>query len=292
MRNLRSARTAITAGGALAAAGAAWSLFEAQWVECTEHDVPIEGLPAALEGFRILHLSDLHLGTLSLGGRALDRAVAWAEAREPHLAAITGDLVTRRGGKGKLEELLACLRPAHGVYAILGNHDVDDARDPFTRPTDLSDLHAVGTALLRDDEATFTVAGARVQVVGVDPTAYKEGRSRPAERVDPSAELRILLCHYPDVVDRLPSGAFQLVLSGHLHGGQICLPTPWGKVRVKELRATYGEGMFETAAGALYVSRGLGTTFVPFRFLARPEVTMLTLRSAAGAKRSAIHSPE
>jgi uncharacterized protein len=275
---LRAARRKFTLGAGISAgAAAAWSLFEAQWVERRRLDVPVPRLPAALEGFRVLHLSDLHLGTLSLAGRALDRAVEWAEEERPDLVAVTGDLVTRRGGREKLEELLSRLPVRHGIFAVLGNHDVDDARDPFTRPTDLSDLRAGGTVLLRDDERAFAVDGARVQVVGVDPATYREGASRPAERADAAADLRVLLCHFPDIVRTLPAGVFDLVLAGHYHGGQICVPSPWGKVRLKDLRGTYWEGAYEAGGATLHVSRGLGTSLVPFRLLARPEATLLTL---------------
>jgi predicted MPP superfamily phosphohydrolase len=274
---LRSTRRRFAFGAFSAAAiAAAWSLFESQWVERRELDMRIPGLPPELDGFRVLHLSDLHLGTLSLGGRALDAAVAWAAEARPDLIAITGDLVTRRGGKRKLEEALSRLQAPNGVYAVLGNHDVDNARDPFTRPTDLSDLQAAGAVLLRDDARTAGL----VQVVGVDPDSYRTRTSRPAERIEEDAGVRILLCHFPEVVCGLPAGAFHLVLAGHYHGGQIVLPTPWGKVHLKELRSRYRDGLFETPAGLLHVSRGLGTAFVPFRLFARPEATLLTLRTS------------
>ena len=155
---------------------------------------------------------------------------------------------------------------------------MDDSRDPFRRPADLSDFSVPGAALLRDEEVTVTSPGSRIQVVGVDPHSYVTGRSRPIERADPTADLRILACHYPEVVRTLPPGVFHLVLSGHYHGGQICLPTPWGRVPLKEFHAPYLHGLYPTKAGMLHVSRGLGTSFVPFRFLARPEATLLTLR--------------
>ena len=263
--------------GFAAGLGAGWSLFESQWIERREVDVPVPGLPRELDGFRILHLSDLHLGMMSLNPVSLDRAVRWARKICPDLIVITGDLVTRRGGKWKLEQALTDLRAPHGIFAVLGNHDVDDARDPFSRPTDLSDLQAAGAVLLRDDERTVEVNGVGVQIVGVHPDSYRTRRSRPAERADPQADLRILLCHFPEVVRTLPSGAFHLVLAGHYHGGQIAVPTPWGKLHLKELRSDYREGFFETPAGLLHVSRGLGTAFVPFRFFARPEASLLTL---------------
>jgi predicted MPP superfamily phosphohydrolase len=98
--------------------------------------------------------------------------------------------------------------------------------------------------------------------------------------VDPEADLRILLCHFPDVVGWLEPDEFDLTLAGHLHGGQICIPTPRGKLRLEHLRALHWEGLHQTVAGPLYVSRGLGTSFVPFRFLARPEATLLRLERA------------
>jgi len=273
--------------GALGGAAGAWSLFESQWVEFNEVEVPIERLPSDLDGFRILHLSDFHLGTLSLNGRALTKAVAWAvpghgregEAeRAIDLIAITGDLLSRRRGRDALVAALAQLRAAHGVYAVLGNHDIAETRDPFAEASGLTALpHAT---LLLDEGRTVEVRGRRVQIVGVEPRSFAERRSRPHDVADSVADLRILLCHFPDVVRWLPPGAFDLVLAGHLHGGQICFPSPWGKVHFEHLRAAHWEGLHRTPFGMLYVSRGLGTSFVPFRLLARPEVALLTLKQS------------
>jgi predicted MPP superfamily phosphohydrolase len=119
-----------------------------------------------------------------------------------------------------------------------------------------------------------------VQLAGVDPASYLRGEAKPERLADPGADLRILLCHFPRVVDRLEPGAFQVVLAGHLHGGQICIPFPGGKLRLEHLRAPYWEGLHVLPGGVLHVSRGLGTSFVPFRFLARPEATEIVLRSA------------
>ncbi len=262
------------AAAAAAAAGLAWSLWEAQWVELRERDVALTGLPKELDGFRVLHLSDFHLGTLSLNARTLSRAADWAAERPVDLVAITGDLVSRRRGGGGLREALARLQAPHGIFAVLGNHDVAAARDPFSRPAEPSGL--VSPRLLEHEAAEFPVRGRRVQVAGVDPRRRHLALGALA---DPSADLRILLTHFPDDADRLPPDAYHLVLAGHLHGGQICLPAPGGKLRLAHIGAPYWEGLFERPGGVLHVSRGLGTTFVPFRFLARPEATILTLRA-------------
>ena len=118
--------------------------------------------------------------------------------------------------------------------------------------------------------------GRRVQVAGGDTRRHQEPHGPLA---DPDADFRILLVHFPDEVRTLAPGEFHLILAGHLHAGQICVPTPRGKVRLEHLRAPYWEGLFELPQGTLHVSRGLGTSFVPFRLLARPEATILTLRS-------------
>ena len=133
--------------------------------------------------------------------------------------------------------------------------------------------------LLRDEAVSVQVGGRHVQVVGCEPRAFMDRRSRPWELADPRADLRILLCHFPDVVERIPPGSFDVVLAGHLHGGQICLPFPGGKLRLSSMGPPYPEGVFRLGATTLVVSRGLGTTFVPFRFSARPEVTELVVRS-------------
>jgi uncharacterized protein len=244
--------------------GLAWSLFETQWVELKEVEAPVAGLPPELDGCRILHLSDFHLGTLSFNGRTLERAVAWAEEDDIDLVALTGDLLSRRRSEKRLRDAVGRLRARHGIYAVLGNHDVDAAR-------------GLGAVLLEDSAVTLDVRGRRVQIVGGDP---RDGwKYRRLERLaDPHADLRILLFHFPDVTQWLPPGSFDLVLAGHLHGGQICMPTPRGKLRLEHLRAAQWEGVHPTPAGTLHVSRGLGTSFVPFRFLARPEGTKLVLR--------------
>ena len=102
-----------------AVAGLGWMLFEAQWVELLERDVRIQDLPAELDGLTVLHLSDFHLGTVSLNGRTLRKAVAWAESAPVDLVAVTGDLVSRRRGERTLRAALERLRPRYGTYAVL-----------------------------------------------------------------------------------------------------------------------------------------------------------------------------
>lgn len=120
----------------------------------------------------------------------------------------------------------------------------------------------------------------RIQVVGVDPRAYRQRRSEPWRLAGGDADLRVLLSHFPLVLDRIPAGIFDLVLAGHMHDGQISVPLPRDKLRLAHPRTRYTAGLYERGGTRMYVSPGLGTTFVPFRFYARPEATELVLQPA------------
>ena len=239
-------------------------------------DVPLRRLPPELDGLRVAHLSDFHLGLPSRGVRAVERAVRWVEERRPDLTLISGDLLSRRSGEPLLRELLDRLP---NCYAVLGNHDYATTKDPFAQRVELEDL--TPARLLIDDAETIELRGRKVQIVGVDPRSYRRAQARPERLADPDADLRILLCHFPQVIDRLEPGVFDLVLAGHLHAGQICLPYPGGKLRLAHVRWTYVEGLYERPGGVLHLSAGLGTTFVPFRFFARPAAYELVLHSKA-----------
>ncbi len=145
-----------------------------------------------------------------------------------------------------------------------------------------SSTTSTDATLLRDEAVDLIVRGVRVQVVGVDAEQYPDGEARPWAHVDASAPLRLLLCHFPGIVRRVPPGMFHLTLAGHLHAGQICVPVPGrGPITLAHPRARFVAGVYSTPAGPLHISPGTGTTFVPFRLFARPEVTELVLRSPA-----------
>ena len=237
-------------------------------------DVEIPGLPPELDGLRVAHLSDFHLGMPSRGLAATERAVAWVEERRPDVVCVTGDLVSHPRGERSLRSILRRLDHA---YTVLGNHDVALTRDPFSRSAELEDLREA--VLLRDEVVSVVLRGAAVAIAGVDPETYRKKQSRPAQLARPEASLSILLCHFPGVVSVLPPASFDLILAGHLHAGQIVLPYPGGRLTLAHPRARLVAGVYRTPAGVLHVSPGLGTTFVPFRFFARPEATELVLRA-------------
>ena len=248
---------------AVAAAGLAYGWFEAGWLRKRVLEVAVAGLPPELDGLRIAHLSDPHLGPPSRGQSAARRAGEWVRGRKPDLVVLTGDLLSLPRGRARLDELVEGL----DAYAVLGNHDVAITRDPFSRPAALDDLQAT---LLVGDSHLVELRGVPVQVAGVAPQL---GAAVP--EADAAAAFRILLSHYP----RLAAAGYSLVLAGHMHAGQIVLPYPGGRIHFAHLRAPLTQGLYRRGGVTLHVSPGLGTTFVPFRFFARPEVTELVLRS-------------
>jgi predicted MPP superfamily phosphohydrolase len=253
---------------------AAYGWFEAGWLRTRVREVPVPGLPDALDGVRIGHLSDFHLGArLSRGNRATRRAVAWVAKRRPEVVCVTGDLVSHPRGEARLRSFLGELGQP---LVVLGNHDVAVTRDPFSRAAELRDLER--TVLLRDDAKTIEVRGERIRFVGVDPESYRARTARPQELIEPDVALRVLLCHFPDIVHRLQPASFDLILAGHLHAGQISIPVRGRRVGLAHPRARFVTGIYETPAGTMHISPGTGTTFVPFRLFARPEVTELVLR--------------
>jgi predicted MPP superfamily phosphohydrolase len=270
----RSRAGALLGGAAGAALG--WGWFEAGWVRLRTLDVALPRLHDALAGMRIAHLSDFHLGLPSRGSHAVECAVDWVAERSPELVLVTGDLVSRPRGEAVLRDLLQRLGQS---FVVLGNHDVEHSRDPFSRAAGLMDL--APAHLLVDESEIVELRGRRVQIVGVDPRAYRQRRSAPWLLADESADLRILMCHFPYVLDFLPAGVFDLVLAGHMHDGQISLPLGrTRKYRFAHPRTRYATGLYKGPAGTMHVSPGLGTTFVPFRFFARPEATELVLQRA------------
>jgi predicted MPP superfamily phosphohydrolase len=248
--------------------------LEAGWLRTRVLEVALDGLPEALDGITIGHLSDFHLGApFSRGNRASEQAARWVGQRRPDLVCITGDLVSHPRGVPRLQALLARLeRP----LVVLGNHDVAVTRDPFSRAAELRGLER--TTLLRDDSEVRVLRGERVLVVGVDPVTYQAKQARPDELADEEAAFRLLLCHFPRIVDRIPCSSFDLILTGHLHAGQISLPVPGRRVTLAHPQAEFVSGLYDTDAGRMHVSPGTGTTFVPLRFFSRPEVTELVLR--------------
>ncbi len=246
-------------------------------VEVTEHDVPIPGLPPSFDGYRIVHLSDLH-GGIFLSRGAVERRLAPAMSIDCDLIAFTGDLVDRRAWRVEaVADVLAALPSADGIVAVLGNHDHwvgEDTVVSFLSQRDIQVLHNSHVTLRRDGEA--------LHVTGVGEALYiRQDDLAAALDGIPEGEPVVLLSHAPDIVDRPGAERASLVLSGHTHGGQIVLPWIGPLYVASEIGRERASGLHEIEGRFLFVNRGLGEVFPPIRINCPPEIAVLTLRRAA-----------
>ncbi len=229
--------------------------------------VVVPGLPAALEGFTVAHLSDLHAGPF-LGPGDLAAVVARVAELEVDLVALTGDFLTRTVDDVALVQGdLAGLRARHGVLAVLGNHDYRHRREAELTAR----LSAAGVRVLRDEAARLEVGGATLAVVGLEDL---EARARDAERARAAlrpGDVELVLCHDPARAAGLARPGCAAILAGHTHGGQLVLPL------LPALGPPHPGDRVELGASTLIVSRGLGVLGVPLRIGARAELVLVTL---------------
>lgn len=261
--------------GVPAAAAGVWGLVEARAVVLSERLLPVPALDQDVRGLRIAHLSDFHLGAPGFNRSAALRAADLVMGHDPDLIAITGDLMSHPRGASALREVCARLAAPLGVYACLGNHDIGDVRDPLSRPGGMPDAEELGLVVLEDASVVVEHRGTTIAVTGLAPVRPEHATGSPVR--SPDADLEVILAHYPETFDRLDPQRRCIVLSGHLHGGQICLPRPAGRIRLSQRGRHYTEGVYHRDLATMHLSRGTGTTFVPFRVLARPEATILVL---------------
>ena len=160
---------------------------------------------------------------------------------------------------------------------MLGNHDFAISRDPFSQPVEIVEL-THGTLLADSVARASSSADAASSSPGVDPRTWLARRQArvPRARRPTSASCSAT---FPRALPGR-AGRFHLALAGHLHGGQIVLPYGFGRLLLAHPRVAHAQGLFVREGTLLHVSPGLGTTFVPIRFFARPEATELVLRSA------------
>jgi predicted MPP superfamily phosphohydrolase len=274
-------RRFLVGGAALAGAGVlgyTWGV-EPYWVEFVRRDLPVDGLPAALDGATLAQLSDLHVGPRVSDDYLVD-VLRRTAALRPDFVAVTGDLLTHRAYRGdaqyaQLRAVLAHLpRGRLGTVAVLGNHDYGTAwRELPVAARVQAELERAGARVLRNDAANL----AGLDFVGVDDlwSLGADARRALARR---SAGAAVALCHNPDGADELAWGDYRgWILAGHTHGGQCkppFLPPPLLPVR----NARYAAGEVSAPGGrTLYISRGVGF-YLHVRFNVRPEVTLFTLR--------------
>jgi predicted MPP superfamily phosphohydrolase len=247
------------------------------------HVVAIPGLPPALEGLRLVHVSDLHLGPLA-DRAALREALDAIDALDPDLICVTGDTIdNRHTNLGRWLPELARLRARHGVFAILGNHDrvvgADAIAAALTRTS--------GWRVLRDEVAAVEAGGATLHLVGLEDRAddrSADGLDAALARVPADATV-VLMVHHPAAFPAAAAAGVPLTLAGHTHAGQVAVPLLPRLNPARLLMTRYDAGPFVERGCALHVSAGLGTSGQRVRIGAPREIALLTLAGAGGAGR-------
>ncbi|MPZ13446.1 MAG: hypothetical protein GEU73_03320 [Chloroflexi bacterium] len=257
------------------AALAAYSIFQApRSLRIRRRSVPMARLPRAFHDYRILHISDIHLGALASGAEH----VLAAAALSADLIVVTGDLVEDTRYADLAAPLLGLLRAPDGVKCVLGNHDhVPRGLHGGTRRlVELLAGHGIQT--LTNDTLPLQRDGDRLWLVGVDDPYSNRSDPGKAFAGVPAGAPAILLAHSPDVMSQLPCGRADLVLTGHCHGGQV--RTPWGPIFTRTRRKFPDVLGLQWVDGTpVHMSAGVGST-IPLRFLCPPEVTVLHLMAA------------
>jgi uncharacterized protein len=235
----------------------------------------IPGLPAALHGFRLVHLTDVHCGPWTPAAR-VRRWVRRINALDADLVAVTGDLIsTGSDYVPAVSEALGGLRARAGVYACMGNHDYFTDGEAFVRVLD-----GAGLTVLRNRGSLIERAGARLYVAGVDDTWTNRADVEAALRARPPEVPTLLLAHDPLLFLEAAAHGVELTLSGHTHGGQFAVPGLARKLNLARLASPFTTGLYRAGRSLLYVSRGAGTTGPPIRLGAPAEIALLTLRAA------------
>lgn len=257
---------AATAAGAVVGAGAYGYFDERQQLEVARVAVPVPGLPDALDGLRVGFITDVHCSRWG-PPEFVSRTVHRLMSERPDIIFLGGDYVTwgdRRFVKPSAEAL-APLSARYGVYGILGNHD-DDRYMPAA-------LASHGIDVLKDARTRLTIRGETVDLVGI--------RFWTRKAADIASVMRgatgtvVLLAHDPRRLTEASALNVPLVLSGHTHGGQVVLPFA-GAVAAQKFPVV--AGLARRHRTTMFVSRGVGTVYVPVRINCPPEVAVLTLQ--------------
>lgn len=239
-----------------------------------ELNLKVPDLPRDLHNIRIVQLSDIHLGAF-YSERDLAHVVDAANELRADLAVMTGDLITSTG-----DPLDACLRQlsrlknTSGIWACMGNHE------HFANVEDAAAIRGarLGVNFLRWQSRSLKFGNSSLNLVGVD---YQSPRWKPylvnAEELVETGQFNVLLSHNPDVFPVATEKGYDLVLSGHTHGGQVNVEIFEKNLNIASFVTPYTKGLYQGAASAIYVNSGIGTIGMPIRLGAPPEVTLITL---------------
>jgi predicted MPP superfamily phosphohydrolase len=276
-------RQALNAAGNLAMAAPLAAIGYGALIERTrfrvrEVDALLPGLPPGLDGLRILQLSDIHMGPF-LSESDLVRVVDMSMELKPHLAVITGDLISTHG-----DPLDACIRQLArvkadaGLFGCMGNHEHYARAEDYVEQAGAR----VGIRFLRRRSQQLQFGGSTLNLAGVDHQSSSRGKKylAGAERMVVPGAFNLLLSHNPAVFPVAARQGYNLILSGHTHGGQINVEIYDQSITPARFFTPYIYGLYHAQGAAAYVTRGIGTIAIPVRIGAPPEISVIRLRKA------------
>lgn len=248
------------------------AMDEANSLSLERVTITLKRLPKQLDGFKIIHLSDIHHSPFT-GLEYIKRVVKVANRFKPDIFLLTGDYVSHeREYIAPVAAALAKLKAKYGVHACLGNHDHWTDADLVTHL-----FRGEGINMLVNHGFRFEARGASFWLAGVDD--YMVGKTDLPAALKGSFpdEMKLLLAHNPLIFREAVRAGVDLTLSGHTHGGQIKFRDEEKRIwRTRKLRA----GLYERQKSQVYVTRGIGTVVVPMRYGCPPEISVLELRTA------------
>ncbi len=261
----------------------AWLLWANKALSAREFIIEDEKIPASFNGFTIAHVSDLHNESFGSGNEKL---LALIKEAEPDIIALTGDIIdSSRDNIRVVVEFVTKALEIAPIYYVTGNHEPrtveNNALLNFIEDAGVDMLDNESLSLIREEES--------ISLYGInDPSFvsdYLLGEepvvSSLLEGLEKKDGFSILLSHRPEFFDLYAEHGFDLVLSGHAHGGQFRLPFIGGMIAPGQgLFPKYDSGLYQKDGTSMIVSRGLGKSIIPLRFNNRPEVIFITLKEA------------
>jgi predicted MPP superfamily phosphohydrolase len=267
----------LTFYGSVASLMASYPVFiERNIVQINRYKVPIDDLPEAFHGFRLVQLTDLHLGFM-VSESFIEGVVSSAKKLNPDVIVCTGDYVHARNTTAEINKvwpILSKLEAKYGVFSVLGNHD-----HWADSETSLNWLERSGQNIRHQCKAIYKGKD-RIIIGGSGDYWEDELNIDKAFSCSDEGDCRILLAHNPDSVDTQYKTPLSLVLSGHTHGGQVVMPF-YGPLVLPVRNKKYSSGLIETQNTQLFISRGIGWAIYPVRFNCYPEIAVLELMCKA-----------
>ena len=254
-------------------AGTAFGIVTRNRFRVNEVKIPIPNLAKDLDDLRIVQVTDIHLSPF-LSEIELARVVDMANETRPHLALVTGDLITRRGDPlDACLRQLARLRAEAGVLGCLGNHEVYARVENYVT----TEARRIGIEFLRRQAKVLRFGEAGINFAGVDYQKMHASYLVGVEAMIVPGVLNVLLSHNPDVFPVAAAQGYDLTIAGHTHGGQVDVEILHEHLNVARYFTRYVRGLYQEGKSSVYVSTGIGTIGAPVRLGAPPEVSLIRL---------------